>query len=272
MNSSMSRNLEHNRECLLQSVSIRRELGDRSNLCFSLYILSTCLLLLDDFGEAEALVDEALTIQAEIGYASVYIGLLTYKAQFAFWRGKLDSAAQYLQTVQDFTGDRVFLYTRSMRLAILSAMASVGGDHERGYALCQQAISALPLYLNERATTLQWELALAYCGLENNTAARHSLRLALNNTADDPRPPIDRYFSPPLAAVLTARAGHSERAAELLGLAYSAPKERTGWMEKWLLLLEAKLGAEVYQAAFERGKALDLETVVTELIGELTGS
>jgi hypothetical protein len=68
------------------------------------------------------------------------------------------------------------------------------------------------------------------------------------------------------------------RAVELLGLAYRAPQELTGWMAHWQPLtdlrhkLEATLGAERYTAVWERGARLELDTVVEQLLAELAAT
>ncbi len=67
-------------------------------------------------------------------------------------------------------------------------------------------------------------------------------------------------------------------AVELLALAFTHPKSATGWMEKWPLLTRLResllndLGEETFNAAWERGKQLDLETVVGELLDKGSGS
>src|SRR5262249_28109509 len=83
-----------------------------------------------------------------------------------------------------------------------------------------------------------------------------------------------QQLSLPIAAILSARAGDLVRAVELLGLAYTAPKELTGWMDWWPLLtqlrsdLESELGSDAYRAAWARGQTLSLETVIVELLGD----
>jgi ATP/maltotriose-dependent transcriptional regulator MalT len=66
-----------------------------------------------------------------------------------------------------------------------------------------------------------------------------------------------------------------EMAIELLGLAFQQPALASGWLQRWskVSLLRAdlrhQLGEEGYQIAWERGAALDLETTIRSILGEV---
>ena len=72
-------------------------------------------------------------------------------------------------------------------------------------------------------------------------------------------------------AILLAHEGNMIPAVERLSLAFSQPAHLIGWMKQWALLerlqasLKDELGAEVYNAAWERGKVLDLDAVLAEI-------
>jgi hypothetical protein len=78
----------------------------------------------------------------------------------------------------------------------------------------------------------------------------------------------------PISAVVLAHEGEIKRAVEIIGLILTHPLSPSGWMEKWSLLtrlradLEAELGSEAYAAAWERGKALELEAILQEVLAE----
>jgi hypothetical protein len=65
-----------------------------------------------------------------------------------------------------------------------------------------------------------------------------------------------------------------EGTVELLALAFHHPASPRGLLEKWLLFirlraeLEAELGPEIYAAAWERGRALDFQAALTELMDQ----
>jgi hypothetical protein len=78
----------------------------------------------------------------------------------------------------------------------------------------------------------------------------------------------------PVVGIILARQGRPEQAVAFLGLYFNHPMRPTGWAENWPLLgdwqdrLEKILGADGYRAAWERGKDLDLMTVVEALLAE----
>ncbi len=264
--------LEHRRECLRQSAQFRREIGDRCNLCFSLAQLTACLAEAGAFAEADQVLDEASRVQHEIGKTPVYVAVLAFKAQLAFWRGEFDLAAELLQTGQAFAGGRIYTGFSYHYPALLSWVTGVRGDYEQAYAFAQQLAGKYWATTFFMVWRLGWGLALAQIGLGNLAAARQALHDVLDLTQHTFQAPSVQQFCLPLAAVL---AGSSERAVELLGLAYSAPKQLTGWIAHWQLLtdfqrdLEAALGIDRYTAAWERGARLDLTAAVAELLVEL---
>lgn len=276
-NNAFSRlnDLEHRRECLRQSAQIRREIGDRCNLCFSLAQLTACLAEAGAFAEAEQALEEAVRVQHEIGKTPVYIAVIVFRAQLAFWRGELDLAAELLQAGQAFAGGRIYTGFSYHYPALLSWVAGVRGDYEQGYAFAQQLAGkpwAKTFFMTWR---LGWGLALAHYGLGNSTAARQSLRDVLDLTHHTLQAPSIQQFCLPLVAVL---AETPERAVELLGLADRAAQGLTGWMAHWQPLtvlrhnLAATLGAERYAALWERGARLELDTVVEQLLAELAAT
>nr|HMN30896.1 hypothetical protein [Caldilineaceae bacterium] len=274
-NNAFSRlhDLEHRRACLRQSAQIRRAIGDRGNLCFSLAQLTACLAEAGAFAEAEQVLEEAVRVQHEIGKTPVYIAVLVFRAQLAFWRGELDLAAELLQTGQAFAGGRIYTGFSYHYPALLSWIAGVRGDYEQGYAFAQQLAGKPWAKTFFMVWRLGWGLALAHYGLGNAAAARQALHDVLALTRHTLQAPSVQQFCLPLAAVL---AETPERAVELLGLADRAPKELTGWMAHWQPLialrqkLAAELGAEWYAAVWERGARLALDTVVEQLLAELT--
>lgn len=85
--------------------------------------------------------------------------------------------------------------------------------------------------------------------------------------------PIPMAGCIPMCAIQVAQDGDAERAAQLLGLAFTYSDHfLMGWMQQWPRLtrmreqLQAQLGKEAYQAAWERGQKHDLRRTISELL------
>jgi DNA-binding CsgD family transcriptional regulator/tetratricopeptide (TPR) repeat protein len=263
------RQTERSTECVRESAAIRRKLGDTQGLSLSLSWLGAKALYEGRLPEAETHFDEAINLQEENGKAFGYVTLKAFKAALTFWRGELAEAARLAQAALDFAQDQNPFGSRSLGLAVLSFGVSLGGDHGRARALCEQAGAS---YRGESSTWIDWGMALATCASGDDRAAGHSLRSVLHEAMDDLKSTTFRWLCLPLAAILSARANRPERAVELLGLAHAAPHALTGWLGRWALLnevrhqLEAQLGEVAFDAAWERGQATSLETVVRALL------
>jgi predicted ATPase len=263
------------RDCLRQCIRLRRAIGDHNSLGGSLCALADDFCNIGAFSEAEALIEEVLMIQAEIGKTTAYLGAMIVKAKQAFLRGDLDTAVHYIRAGQDFAGGRTYIGLGLINLALSSWIASVTGDYQRGYDLCQQVTSS-PRQ-DWHAAPLNWALALAHCGLGNQKAAGQALAETLYLARDHLRAPVYLHICLPVAALLAAKTGDAQRAVALLALAVTIPEEQMGWVEQWSLLtevrrdLEAELGADAFTSAIERGQQLELDVVVAELLAEYGG-
>ncbi|MHB8624970.1 MAG: LuxR C-terminal-related transcriptional regulator [Aggregatilineales bacterium] len=263
--------MEPGLEVLHETVAIRRRLGDKNGLILPLALLGEWLVNNLRFSEAEAYIDQAISLHEEIGKATFYFFLMAYKAALLFWRGEIESATQFVQAGLDSAQDKDYLNLKSHGLAVLSFVVSVGGDYAHGREVCEQAKAihwqpTLGCYVD-------WGLALASCGLGDDRAAGRSVQDTLRYAVYNLKSVTWQLLCLPLAAILSARSGDSQRAVELFGLTSIAPQALIGWLEKWPLLkdvkmeLNAGLGDQAYQSAWEHGKTLALDTVVAELLG-----
>jgi ATP/maltotriose-dependent transcriptional regulator MalT len=79
----------------------------------------------------------------------------------------------------------------------------------------------------------------------------------------------------PVAALVVAKSGQPERAAQILSLAHHHPASQIGWLRHWpsgaamRAELEGTLGKAAFQKAWEQGKELDLAETVVQLATEL---
>lgn len=255
-----------------ESVSIRRRIGDWNSVPFSLYMVAAILIDSGRFDEGEAYLDEAFALEDQVGIVPILGHCYSLKARLAFWRGNLDIAHQYTEVALTITRQQSFIGSHSTTLANLSDLLLIEGRYQQAHQLAEKARSHVSNVWILKYT--KWSYALANCGLENNDVARQAVLELLHISTSHTHSIIDAQLCLPIASVLFARAGQTHRAIELLGLAYSAPPELTGWLPHWKLLVElqdelqSKLGAEEFSAVWERGAKLDLDQVVKELITE----
>jgi predicted ATPase/DNA-binding CsgD family transcriptional regulator len=262
------RQLQRSTECVLECAALRRKLGDTQGLCVALGWLGAKSLYDGRFTEAESYFDQALALQEETVTAFGYVAPKALKAALAFWRGEFEQAAQFVQEALDRTRDQNPFGARSLALTVMSFGASAAGDHSSGRALCEQAAAS---YRGDIGW-IDWGLALATCASEDHRAGDHDLHKVLRAAIDDLNSPSMQWLCMPLAAISLARAGHAEKATELLGLAYAAPPALTGWLETWPLLNEVRrqlatqLGDGPFKVAWERGHASSLIVVGKALL------
>lgn len=263
---------EHAIDCLRDAALIHRRIGNLNGLPFSLLMLADKLIDVGFFNEAEMYLDEALTIMDDIGITPMFAHCQLWKARLAFLRGEFETACHDTEAALKVARKQNYIGSIDGALATSSYLLSLAGNYREARNLCEQ--SRLHPLIPWFARCSEWGYALAGCGLDDDEAARQALRNVLQITIEFTNSRTDQQLCLPIAAILSARAGHSERAVSLLGLAYSAPQSLTGWMRKWSLLtevqngLESQLGADAFAAAWERGQSLELPVVVAELLAE----
>jgi predicted ATPase/DNA-binding CsgD family transcriptional regulator len=257
-----------------QSLELSRENGDRLHEAFLLSALGSMALLSAHAEESEHLLHEHYSVEYLMGNQPDN-GRLFWLGLTALLKGECEQAESAGETVLKRATELGYPGIKRHALEIIGVAACMEENYPHGKWLCNEA-EALHrgIFISPIA---RWGLALASCGLsEYDEALRHIE--ALHQLGVIYHMALARFLSVAPLAVFLAHAGELEPAVELLGLAFAYPAALTGWMEKWPLLtrlranLEVELGAEAYAAAWDRGKALELETTVAELLESADGS
>jgi predicted ATPase/DNA-binding CsgD family transcriptional regulator len=222
----------------------------------------------DATGQAENDLQEAIAIRSELGdHAGVAVSLMSL-SQEAFFRGDFSNAKVRAEESLELATDINSLFPKTIALGVLGWLASIEEAYSKAWELSRESLSLAPD--PNVAFVAQLGLAMAGCGLENYAAAREHIQTLLKSgglwhTARSLMSCL------PVLAILYANQDEAERAVEVLALAFTHPTSPTAWMEKWTLLkrlqtkLETDLGTEGYEAAWERGTKLRLETVISEI-------
>lgn len=256
-----------------ESIKLRRQLGDRYELSFSLMITGIWLLYLCAFDEAEQVLDECLALQNEANRTPDFAGIVSTKGSLVFWQGDFEAAAYYAELGLAFSQDMNYYGDKSACQALSSCVASMNGDYAYARDLCEQA--ARDELFDVSAIVVEWGMALACSGLDDEVEAQRALYKCLHTARHNLSSPLYQRLCLPLAAVLVSRRDDPEYAAQLLALAFAQGAEITGWMRQWPLLtnlqrrLEDTLGADRFDAAWVYGASLDLDAVIVQLLDDL---
>lgn len=122
-----------------------------------------------------------------------------------------------------------------------------------------------------QAVIAQWGLGLTLSVLGKFEQGRIAVIPMIQQTTGTRLPKHVINNALPIAIIL-ANTGEPIRTIEQLGFALSHPKSISGWMHKWDFLarlmedLEAELGADIFQEAWDRGANRELDDIVEEHI------
>lgn len=260
-----------NIESLNQAVNLRQSIGDVMGLIFAAANRGGILIFLGQYDEAETYLRSNRQYEprtVNLAMSGITKGGL---ALLAFLNGILEPALEMATEALTLGTDTNVVLAKTWALTTLGLIACIEEKYREARQLCDQS-QALAV---RRSSLLfvDWGLSMAACGLaEYDVARKHQYR-ALQYASATHAIGLMTWCLP-VSTILLAHEEQIEWAVTVLGLAFTHPASAIGWMGKWPLLtrlrveLEAELGTEAYEVAWEQGKSLDLETVVTALLAE----
>jgi tetratricopeptide (TPR) repeat protein len=261
---------EQAEDYLQQSLVIYRAMGDQHGMANCLGNLSFLSRQQGQPERAEGYLQQCLTIMRAIGNQRGIGTSLNSLGALAWFQQKYERAEEY------------FLQCYAIYLAIgeqraigqslnnLGMVADARGDVTAAQDYYEQSIAC------KRKIGLRHDLAYTLVELgilqarQADPAATETLREALNIASELE---VTRLMLWALAGIAQLCASNENliRAVELASLAQSQSSGDSELQDRLRPLeddLRAKLGKETYNAAWERGRQLDLETVVQELLEE----
>ncbi len=254
-----------------QSLELARQIGDVSDETYALGNLGSGSFTTGDYAGAERYLQEALALSRHMGNRLILAHSMVQLGLCQLLNGRLDEAQETAADGVKIAKDIVFPLTEAYGLAVLSLRASLGGDYIHGRRLAGESQDQFTNLLGDLLG--HWAQATADAGLghfeQGWQQARGALKIGYHG----------RWYGMmtwvlPVVGIILGQRGEAERATVILGLYFNHPMRPTGWAEKWPLLsewmtrLEESLGADGYQAAWERGRSLDLLTAVEALLAE----
>lgn len=265
---------QHAMQLARDCAQLRREIGDHYGTARIVLLIAAEAYSIPDYEKAEHFNQEVRNIWRSLRSWSYVAFVDVNLAYLAIFRGDLETA-------KHLSDEALHLATEvNIRdhMAYALAMSGVIASLEERYADAWQLLmQAQPLTVHTSSIeALEWALPLAACGLHDYAAAREA-NLRAFQFAQRLNAPGRYFWHLPATCILLAHEGHTERAAELLGLIFTHHASAPAWIERWALFkrlrmdLEATLGTSAYQAAWRRGEAFDLNHVITDTMTWLRG-
>lgn len=256
-----------------QSHAIAGQIGDRNGVAWTLYNLALGHFSMGNYEQCErdtrralACMEELKTIKGIVLTSYQWVLVLTL-------RGELETARRLAEDMLRLSRELCYVDGESCLIGILSLLVALMEDDYATAAewAAQSKGFNLGIFGCYKIQTYEWGQLVSACGLGDDEAIRLSLA-DLSHRLLDAR--VHALFGLAAAAVLCARTHQPEKAVEYLALAFAQPESAIGWMKHWKLIthlreqLEAELDPEVYAAAERRGRSMEPQRMIQQLVGQ----
>jgi tetratricopeptide (TPR) repeat protein len=254
---------------LERAATLARERDDPAGMALALGILSCQAFDRGNDGEAERYAEDSLTLFRKLGDRDGIADALTTLGGVAWLRGEHDEGKRYFAESLAISREIGNQFGVAIGLNNLGEAACGLGQCEEALRYYEEALAILrELGLPGSETLLN--LGRTHAELGEDGIAWEYVREALKGSSASGAVPVALGGVGQVAS-LRAKAGRYGPAAEMLGLVLGHPAldaENRLHADPILALLREALPADELEAALERGKSLDLEQVVAEILDE----
>jgi predicted ATPase/DNA-binding NarL/FixJ family response regulator len=253
-----------------QALALARQTGDQEGVAEGLTELAEHAFLLGQYEEAEQTCAEVIVLSDEIGHPSLVAWAATTQGLCSLLLGENEQAATLINDGLDISNRLGFPIPIGWAKTALAWIACTHGDHTQGQVLVEEALTLLPDYRPDLKVLASTVLALASIGLEDWATARTHNLYALQNmlAIRIPGPLILGLATGALLIAQNAdKVDEKTHVVEMLGLVSNHPAAPQAYLKQSALLIQLKntlkeaLGAQRFDAAWERGEALDLDAL-----------
>jgi predicted ATPase/DNA-binding CsgD family transcriptional regulator len=254
--------LELNRQVL----EVRRRLGDEVGVASSLYNIVGSLYFTNP-AEAEIHCREVLTLFQRLHQPFGVAISMCRLAAIELNKGNVEVARRHAEDSLNIARENGFAFIISDALVQLAWIDVASDRFDEAEASIDQDKTAEDEEILADHALVQ---SFIHLGLQDWLTAKRKLvvYLQLAKASRDP-------LSIVVMGLIAAAEGRTEYGVELMSLAINGPtslsssyRMKTPLVIRHLQAIKASLGEEAYAAASERGKALDVEAVITELMKE----
>ncbi|MFN2123342.1 MAG: tetratricopeptide repeat protein, partial [Candidatus Promineifilaceae bacterium] len=261
-----------------EAYELQRRIGDYIGESETLRALSMTAWQTGSFDEMVEYQEKAYDIQLQTNYIVGQATSNLYLGDFKFFRGAYEEGLNQVQLGLDQAIEVADFSTQAWCHAFLSLCLCARGDYagareELGQA---EAITTDPFRQTGGGNPfLALVINLAHCLLaaaEGNFGAAKSVLLQPLSLTLMTASQGFMTMMPALAAPVFHADGHPQKAAELLGRAFSQQVMTIPWLKDMALFidlqsdLQKQLGAEEFAAAWERGQAMDLMDTTRQIL------
>ncbi|MCP4287346.1 MAG: tetratricopeptide repeat protein [Gammaproteobacteria bacterium] len=254
-----------------QSLSIKRDIGDQYGIATSLNNLGNIAHSQGEYAQAWDYYQQSLSIRRDIGdQRGIAMSLNNLGAAAHFQDDNVQAQDYYQQSLSICRniGDQ---RGSTFSLINLGTVARRQGDYEQAQDYYQQSLSISHDLGDQHGIALSLNnLGLVAYRRGDYGQAGDYYQQSLSTAHSIPAIPL-MLMSLPGFAWLYLQGAQPARAGELFGLTQHHPatdSEVQNWLDEVLPLLQDALSAADLEAALARGKSLDLDTVVQELLAE----
>ncbi len=257
-----------------QSLVIKQQLGDQRGMVSSLNNLGGLAWSQGDYARATDFYQQSLALRQQLGMQQGIADSLNNLGVIADHQGDYARATDLMQQslmIRQQLGNPKDIV---ISLHNLGNNAVNKGGYTRAIDLYQQSL-AISQKLKFQTLIIHNYIGLGSVAFKqkHNEEARRWFVQALRN-ADNIQATLLALYSVVDLASIIAHDGQNERAARYIALAEHHPAKDSKvrkTLDEVMPMLEAALSPDELQAALERGKSLDLDTVVQELLAEFGG-
>jgi predicted ATPase/DNA-binding CsgD family transcriptional regulator len=274
-------NFQETRVRYEKALAIQRDIQDMNGLGWSLMHNGRTAMWAHDFPKAEEYFEESVVIQRKRRDLKGLHSSLVIGSQRRLRLGDFDTALKMAEEASQIAGQIGLLPIRQSAMATLGILRILTEiDVEGGRRLCEEALEIhVPktftvgdLHLD--ATNGLFVAAYIMGNLEEMQRQYRNFIELLPYYSNLPSEKMGLLS--PLGIMLLARTGQDEEAIELLSFIFNLPDSPESPMMTWMDRLptvarlrtevQERLGSAAYEAAYERGKSLDLNRTLQKLL------
>jgi DNA-binding CsgD family transcriptional regulator/tetratricopeptide (TPR) repeat protein len=268
-------------EYFQQALAILRDIGDQNGLAWVLMHMGYTASWRRDYDEAQRLYEEAIAIQRQRHDLKGLHSSLIMSSQRYLRLGNFQEALRVAEESAEIGSTLSIPAIRQSSMVVLGLLfILLETDVDGGRQLCEEALNMNishsfsvgdPHFDARQGLFVAAYLNGDYDGMRRQYRAVLDLFPVYNVCIPD-----DKFvLLAPSGVLMLAHEGQSERAVELLSFILHVPGEPKSralhWLERLPLIvrlrdeLQQQMGTDTFDAAWERGKSLDLTCVVDDL-------